>query len=246
MSPNAGGGGAGSQPMRTAVHITWHGEQINFGDLTPYLTFAQNCQFLNDPYLHFLSRKATFVKCFLGHIVSTIVTFGPVLIFLRDVTCVGFVFLGMDQSLMGHSTLRTPVWLRFVSLGWRNDTFCLISILFWSPSKMSYYLSRMDNRYTPQTENWKPFRYNVRLCIHLLSYVLMCNCACMSLTFPYILVNTPHPLLKVPLLRTQWQTALSPPAIFFKWRKRNFESILLRAEAERWDWRLSLASDLIL
>ncbi len=41
MSPNARGRGvsAGSQPMRTAVHITWHGAQINFGDLTPYLTY---------------------------------------------------------------------------------------------------------------------------------------------------------------------------------------------------------------
>ncbi len=34
-----GGGVAGSQPMRIAVHITWHGSQINFGDLTPYLTY---------------------------------------------------------------------------------------------------------------------------------------------------------------------------------------------------------------
>ncbi len=42
-SPNGGGGGMGrgvlgSQPMSTAVHITWHGAQTNFGDLTPYLT----------------------------------------------------------------------------------------------------------------------------------------------------------------------------------------------------------------
>jgi hypothetical protein len=29
---------AGSQPMSTAVTITRHGAQINFGDLTPYLT----------------------------------------------------------------------------------------------------------------------------------------------------------------------------------------------------------------
>ncbi len=35
-------GVAGSQPMSTAVHITWHGAQINFGDLTPYLTYAWN------------------------------------------------------------------------------------------------------------------------------------------------------------------------------------------------------------
>ncbi len=34
-----GGGVAGSQPMSTAVHITWHGAQINFGDLPPYLTY---------------------------------------------------------------------------------------------------------------------------------------------------------------------------------------------------------------
>ncbi len=34
------GGIAGSQPMSSAVHITWHGAQINFGDLPPYLTYA--------------------------------------------------------------------------------------------------------------------------------------------------------------------------------------------------------------
>ncbi len=46
MSPNAVGGRgfAWSQPMRTAVHITWHGAQINFGDLTPYLTYGFNEQ----------------------------------------------------------------------------------------------------------------------------------------------------------------------------------------------------------
>ncbi len=34
MREEGGGGGvAGSQPMSTAVHITWHGAQINFGDL---------------------------------------------------------------------------------------------------------------------------------------------------------------------------------------------------------------------
>jgi hypothetical protein len=40
MSPNAGGrrGVAGSQPMRTAVHT---GAQINFGDRTPYFTYAK-------------------------------------------------------------------------------------------------------------------------------------------------------------------------------------------------------------
>ncbi len=35
------GGFVGSQPMSTAVHITWHGAQINFGDLAPYLTYAR-------------------------------------------------------------------------------------------------------------------------------------------------------------------------------------------------------------
>ncbi len=35
------GGGGWSQPMSTAVHM-WHGAQINFGDLTPYLTYAVN------------------------------------------------------------------------------------------------------------------------------------------------------------------------------------------------------------
>ncbi len=40
-SPNAWEWGvAGSQTMRTAVHITCHGAQINFGDLTPYLTYV--------------------------------------------------------------------------------------------------------------------------------------------------------------------------------------------------------------
>ncbi len=34
---SAGGWGVGSQPMSTAVHITWHGAQTNFGDLPPYL-----------------------------------------------------------------------------------------------------------------------------------------------------------------------------------------------------------------
>ncbi len=31
---------AGSQPMSAAVHITWHGAQINFGDLPQYLTYG--------------------------------------------------------------------------------------------------------------------------------------------------------------------------------------------------------------
>ena len=35
-SPNAGDGGE----LRAAVHITWHGAQIDFGDLPPYLTYA--------------------------------------------------------------------------------------------------------------------------------------------------------------------------------------------------------------
>ncbi len=40
-SSNAGGRGiAGFQLMRIAVHTTWHGAQINFGDLNPYLTYG--------------------------------------------------------------------------------------------------------------------------------------------------------------------------------------------------------------
>jgi hypothetical protein len=44
-SPNAGGWGAAGtkpEPVSKAVHITWHGAQINFGDLTPYLTYASD------------------------------------------------------------------------------------------------------------------------------------------------------------------------------------------------------------
>ncbi len=33
------GGSWGAQPMSTAVHITWQGAQIYFGDLPPYLTY---------------------------------------------------------------------------------------------------------------------------------------------------------------------------------------------------------------
>ncbi len=40
MSPNAGRGVAGSQPMSTAVHM--EGTRINFGDLTPYLTYGEH------------------------------------------------------------------------------------------------------------------------------------------------------------------------------------------------------------
>jgi hypothetical protein len=39
MSPNAGGV-ASSQPMSTAVCM-YTGAQINFGDLTPYLTLSR-------------------------------------------------------------------------------------------------------------------------------------------------------------------------------------------------------------
>jgi hypothetical protein len=37
MSPNAGGGVAGSQPMSTVQCV--HGAQINFGEVTPSLTY---------------------------------------------------------------------------------------------------------------------------------------------------------------------------------------------------------------
>jgi hypothetical protein len=39
MRGDGGGEGPESQPMSTAVHITWHGAQINFGNLPPYITF---------------------------------------------------------------------------------------------------------------------------------------------------------------------------------------------------------------
>jgi hypothetical protein len=35
-----GGGVAASQPISTDVNITWHGGQINSGDLPPYLTYG--------------------------------------------------------------------------------------------------------------------------------------------------------------------------------------------------------------
>ncbi len=40
-----GGGVAGPQPMSTTSSCA-HGAQINFGDLTPYLTYAVGCRFL--------------------------------------------------------------------------------------------------------------------------------------------------------------------------------------------------------
>ncbi len=36
------GGIAGSQPMSSAVHITWHGAQINFGDLSLDITSSSS------------------------------------------------------------------------------------------------------------------------------------------------------------------------------------------------------------
>jgi hypothetical protein len=53
-SPNAGdlrvmnrwggdGKVAGSQPMSTAVHVTWHGAQTNFGDLLLQLFISPKC-----------------------------------------------------------------------------------------------------------------------------------------------------------------------------------------------------------
>jgi hypothetical protein len=60
MSPNAGWG-AGSQPMRTSVHIMWKGTQINFGDLTPYLTYVRNPLFVRISN-HETSKKSTVFK----------------------------------------------------------------------------------------------------------------------------------------------------------------------------------------
>ncbi len=35
------GKGCGVSAIETVVHITWHGAQINFGDLTPYLSYGE-------------------------------------------------------------------------------------------------------------------------------------------------------------------------------------------------------------
>jgi hypothetical protein len=45
MRDGGGGGVAGPQPMRTAVLITGHGAQINFGYLNPYLTYENKHRF---------------------------------------------------------------------------------------------------------------------------------------------------------------------------------------------------------
>jgi hypothetical protein len=75
MSPNVGGGGvAGSQPMRTAVHTSSDiGAQINFGDLTPYLTYA--------PHLFFSRELVPLISSHPAQsIVAKIFTSEPVLL----------------------------------------------------------------------------------------------------------------------------------------------------------------------
>jgi hypothetical protein len=53
------GGVEGSQPMSTSVHIMWHGAQINFGDLSPYLSYDWLHSYILDwPSLHIF--RATF------------------------------------------------------------------------------------------------------------------------------------------------------------------------------------------
>jgi len=52
---------AGYQPMRTAVHITGHRAQINFGGLTPYLTYA--CIFLAILFFAFLIESHPRLLC---------------------------------------------------------------------------------------------------------------------------------------------------------------------------------------
>jgi hypothetical protein len=43
MSPNAGGGGEwGSGGVSANEYSCTHGAQINFGDLTPYLTYGEH------------------------------------------------------------------------------------------------------------------------------------------------------------------------------------------------------------
>ncbi len=49
----------GSQPMSAAVHITWHGAEINFGDLTPYLTYAVKGRLSRDLFGYFLPMSVT-------------------------------------------------------------------------------------------------------------------------------------------------------------------------------------------
>ncbi len=41
MQGDGGEGGAVTQPKITAMHILWHGAQINFGDLPPYKTYGK-------------------------------------------------------------------------------------------------------------------------------------------------------------------------------------------------------------
>jgi hypothetical protein len=76
MSPNAGGlggggewGVAGSQPRSTAVHITWHGAQINFGDLPPYLTYDSALSQARTKAVRanvLVLLKSVLVQCFLS------------------------------------------------------------------------------------------------------------------------------------------------------------------------------------
>jgi hypothetical protein len=63
MSPNAGGGEgevAAPQPISTAVHITSHGAQIDFGDLTPYVTYAPILGLYEQ--CHIVDREASLLK----------------------------------------------------------------------------------------------------------------------------------------------------------------------------------------
>jgi hypothetical protein len=71
----------GSQPMSTAVHITWHGAQINFGDLPPYLTYSPTCHLSTLNWQCIASAGLTYVsynwKGFVGSKKKTIVVFNP-------------------------------------------------------------------------------------------------------------------------------------------------------------------------
>ncbi len=65
--PMLGGGGrgvAGSQPMNASVHITWHGAQINFGDIPPYLTYGLEdtacCKYISCNALYFMNTNTMF------------------------------------------------------------------------------------------------------------------------------------------------------------------------------------------
>ncbi len=53
---------AGSQPISTSMQVTWHGAQINFGDLTPYLTYVWGSRTRVGIWLSYLTARAGIFK----------------------------------------------------------------------------------------------------------------------------------------------------------------------------------------